>query len=72
MWHRGGVKVASPYPALLASAFEEAARRLGVSVSDIVNVARSENACRDGKLFDEGAFREAFPDDGLPDLLPRI
>jgi hypothetical protein len=57
------MKVGLPYPVLLVSGREEAARRLGVNVADVVNVAYGYHAYRDGKLFDPDAFREAFPDD---------
>lgn len=63
MWYRNRVKVELPYPVLLVSAREEAARRLGVSVADVVNVAYGYHAYRDGKLFGADAFREAFPND---------
>ncbi|MGE0400544.1 MAG: hypothetical protein AB7T06_27795 [Kofleriaceae bacterium] len=57
------MKVGLPYPVLLVSAREEAARRLGVSVADVISIAYGRHAYRDGELFDADTFRKAFPDD---------
>ena len=61
------MKLALPYPVLPVSARDGAAKRLGISVDEVVQIAYGYHALRDGKVIDGERFREAFPDDDLGD-----
>ncbi len=62
------MKLGLPCPVLPSRAREEAARRMGVSVDDVVEIALGTRAWRDRKVIDETTFLDAYPDDDFEEF----